>query len=242
MVYDDWSFECWHALSESVHIITNQQRGNQPMMAKSNTQATCKGVFGTQCIPETLEMSTTNLSQVSWYGWGKQLATQLRWWEKSPRASFLEAENTEGDKGRSLGPRTTRSKNRLHMSGKHRLLTLLIQGKEACIVKLSSLQPHPRPPLPPFPLHPWNHRPAWSSIPGVTRGVQGPHQEPPLCQRPVDQCPLTPRHPCHCTRDWTWTQLPEGFQACQGRNQDQGPSPKRIVPSVGTESKPDPEA
>ena len=50
--------------------------------------------------------------------------------------------------------------------------------------------------------------------------------------------PYPPRHPCHCTRDWTWTQLPEGFQACQGGKQDQGSSLKIIVPSVGTESKP----
>lgn len=80
-----------------------------------------------------------------------------------------------GDKGRSVGPRSTRSKNRLNVSGKPRLLTLLIQGNKACIVELSSLQPHPRLPLPPFPSIPWNHRPAWSSIPGVTRGVPGPH-------------------------------------------------------------------
>ena len=35
------------------------------MREKSNTQATCKGVFGTQRIPEALEMSITNLSHIS---------------------------------------------------------------------------------------------------------------------------------------------------------------------------------
>ena len=141
-----------------------------------------------------------------------------------------------------MGPRTTRSKNRLHMSGE-------TQAAHPPDTRKGGLHCEPELPTAPskaaitsIPLHPWNHRPAWSSIPGVTRGVQGPCQEPPLCQKPVDQCPLPPRHPCHCTRDWTWTQFPEGFQACQGRSQDQGPSPKRIVPSVGTESKPDPEA
>lgn len=76
-----------------------------------------------------------------------------------------------------MGPRSTRSKNRWHMSGKHRLLTLLIQGKEACIVKLSSLQPHPRLPLPPSPpsmesqtsleQHSWGQQGCPGTMPGT---------------------------------------------------------------------------
>lgn len=74
-----------------------------------------------------------------------------------------------------MEPRSTRSKNRRHMSGKLRLLTLLIQGKEACIVKLSSLQPHPRLPLPPSPSmesqtsleqHSWGHQGCAGTTPG----------------------------------------------------------------------------
>jgi len=63
------------------------------------------------------------------------------------------------------------------MSGKPRLLTLLIQGEEACIVKLSSLQPHPRLPLPPSPSmesqtsleqHSWGHQGYAGTTPGTS--------------------------------------------------------------------------
>ena len=76
-----------------------------------------------------------------------------------------------------MEPRSTRSKNRQHMSGKPRLLTLLIQGKEACIVKLSSLQPHPRLPLPPSPSmesktsleqRSWGHQACAGIMPGTS--------------------------------------------------------------------------
>lgn len=175
---------------------------------------------------EVLEGSITNLSGSQFmlrHPAGHTVKTR----GERIRATFLGTENMVGDKGRPVRPRSARTEKGMHINGKlessppaTRKQALNDEGE---LLRKGSLQPQPGCHAL-YPLHSMNHGPLRAACHGQQRRA-GPHQHR-LCQSPADQCSLFPRHPCQSPGDGAWTQLLEGWQACQGGNKGQGAAPK----------------
>lgn len=100
---------------------------------------------------------------------------------------FPGAENMVSDKSRSVGPRSTRIENRLHVNGKPMELALRIQGNKVCTAEVSSSGGapcgYPRAAMTPVPLHFMESRASLEHHPQTQQGYARTVQSTPSLSR-----------------------------------------------------------